>query len=182
MEENPARGALAATPSGSPSAWPARIAVAVLALTGCVISTYLALFQYHVVHTVWEPFFDDGSRRVLTSAISRALPVSDAALGVAGYLFEAVIELCGGQQRWRRKPWLVLLVGVTVAALAIIGLLLVISQPLLTGTFCTLCLCSAAISFAIAALARHEVVAAVRVVRERHARGLTLWTAAIGSR
>jgi len=56
-----------------------------LALVGCAIATYLALFQYGVVATVWEPLFSEGSRIVLSSRLSHVLPVSDAALGAAGY-------------------------------------------------------------------------------------------------
>ncbi|MCA1696831.1 MAG: hypothetical protein LC749_20040 [Actinobacteria bacterium] len=118
---------------------------------------------------------------VLTSVVSRLLPVSDAALGAGAYLFETVVELSGGSHRWRDRPWIVLLLGVTAAGLALVGLALVISQPVLTGTFCTLCLCSAAISFTVAALVRHEVLAAVRHVREKRRRGAPLREAIKGS-
>jgi hypothetical protein len=39
---------------------------------------------------VWEPFFGEGSRVILTSSVSRLLPVPDAALGAFGYLLDAV--------------------------------------------------------------------------------------------
>lgn len=167
--------------SSNPSAWSARLPIAALALAGAGISLYLALFQYHVLHDVWDPLCGDGSRKVLTSAISRALPVSDAALGAVAYLFETVVEITGGHRRWRDRPWLVLLLGLTAAALSVVGAILVVSQPLLTGTFCTLCLTSAAISFTVAALARHEVVATVAHLRRQHRNGRPLRQAIKGT-
>jgi hypothetical protein len=52
-----------------------------VALVGFAMAAYLTLFQLGVLDSVWEPFFGDGSRTVLTSGISRLLPVPDAALG-----------------------------------------------------------------------------------------------------
>jgi len=80
----------------NPSAWDQRLPVAGVAPAGFAIAAYLTLFQLGVLHTVWEPFFGDGSRTVLTSRISRLLPVPDAALGAAGYLLDAVAGLVGG--------------------------------------------------------------------------------------
>ncbi|MET8159647.1 vitamin K epoxide reductase family protein [Sphaerisporangium sp. NPDC005289] len=157
-----------------PSSFRSRIPVAALALCGCAISVYLALFQYGVVHSVWDPIFGDGSRKVLTSAVSRVLPVSDATLGAAAYLVEAVLELSGGRRRWHDRPWIVVLLGLTAAVLALTGVGLVIAQPILTGTFCTLCLTSAGISWLVALLVAREVGAAVRRVRELRDSGLPL--------
>ncbi|MFC4909482.1 vitamin K epoxide reductase family protein [Actinomadura gamaensis] len=140
----------------NPSAPAQRLPVVVLALAGCAVSTYLALYQYEVLGSVWDPFFGDGSRKVLTSALSRSLPVRDAALGAAAYLFEAVLEASGGRHRRRERPWLVLLVGAVAAALAVTGIVLTVAQPVLTGTFCTLCLSSAAISILVAVLVGRE--------------------------
>jgi hypothetical protein len=56
------------------------------------------------IDSVWEPFFGDGSRTVLTSRISDLLPVPDAALGAAGYLLDAVTGAIGGRRRWCRWP------------------------------------------------------------------------------
>jgi hypothetical protein len=44
---------------------------------------------------VWEPFFGDGSRTVLTSGISRLLPVPDAALGAFEHLRAAAAPRTG---------------------------------------------------------------------------------------
>lgn len=184
-EPAPPRDALpfGAVPPGqraNPSRLAARAPVAVLALLGFGIALYLALFQYHVVGAVWDPIFGSGSERVLTSALSRALPVSDAALGATAYLVEFVLEVSGGQRRWHDHPWLVVLLGLTAAGLAVVGVLLVVSQPVLTGTFCTLCLCSAAVSFVVAGLVRREVLATVALVRRRRRAGRSLPAALSG--
>jgi uncharacterized membrane protein len=68
---------------------------------------YLALYQWEVLARVWEPFFGEGSRVILTSSVSHLLPVPDAALGAFGYLLDAVAGLIGGRQRWRTRPWIV---------------------------------------------------------------------------
>lgn len=161
------RGAGHARPADSrnPSRLSRRVLVAALALVGAGVAGYLTLYQVGLIGSVWDPFFGTGSERVLTSSLSRALPLPDAALGAAVYLVEAVAELSGGRDRWYRQPWVVFLVGAVSAALAAVGVALVISQPVLTGTFCTLCLASAAISFTIAALVVEEVRAAVRSFR-----------------
>jgi uncharacterized membrane protein len=139
--------------SGIPSAWRQRLPIAGLALAGLAIAVYLTLYQLGVVPAVWEPLFGDGSRRVLHSPISRRLPVPDASLGAAGYLVEIVTGLI---------PKTVLFFGAVVAAMALFGLLLAAVQAFWLRAGCTLCLASAAISVGIAAMARKEVLAAVR--------------------
>jgi uncharacterized membrane protein len=145
---------------GNPSRF-TRLPVAALALLGSGVSTYLALYQYRVINRVWDPVFRGGSKKVLDSSLSRALPVPDAALGAAAYAFEAVLELVGRRDRWRTQPKLVLLVGAASATFALTGTVLTVSQPMLSGTFCTLCLTSAAISLLVAAGVSGEVRAAL---------------------
>ncbi len=60
----------------------------VLALVGTGVAAYLVLYQLDLIGSVWEPFFGDGSRRILNSRVSHLLPIPDAALGAAGYLPE----------------------------------------------------------------------------------------------
>lgn len=158
------------TGPSQPSAWRHRAPVIVLSLGGLAVATILTLFQVGVLDSVWEPFFGDGSRRVLTSSLSQALPVPDAALGAAAYLTEAVLETIGGRRRWRDRPWVVVAAGVVAAGLGLAALGLIGAQALLVTDFCTLCLTSAAISLLIAALVAPEILAAARRLRER--RGL----------
>ncbi|MGH7875641.1 MAG: hypothetical protein ACREQO_25900 [Candidatus Binatia bacterium] len=59
-----------------------------MVLVGFGIALYLFLYQLGLFLNVWEPFFGNGSRKVLQSHLTRVLPVPDAALGALGYLIE----------------------------------------------------------------------------------------------
>jgi Vitamin K epoxide reductase family len=157
----------------NPSAWSARLPVLLLAAAGFCIALYLALYQWGVFKTVWEPFFGNGSERVLHSFISRLLPVPDAALGALGYLADIITGLIGGSTRWRDLPWMVLLYGITVAGVGATALVLAILQPMLFQAGCTLCLTSAAISLCIIWLARREVLASLHCLKREHTRSTT---------
>jgi uncharacterized membrane protein len=148
--------------SYDPSSWRERIPIVALALLGFAIASYLALYQFGVVQHVWEPFFGDGSERVLHSAISRLLPVPDAALGAAGYLVDAVSGVIGGRGRWRTLPWVVIVFGVAVGPLGAVSIALVIIQPLLVHGWCTLCLASALVSVLMIGPAMDEVLASLQ--------------------
>lgn len=144
----------------------------VLAFAGLLVSLNLAFFQYHLTRSVWDPLFGDGSQAVLTSSFSRALPVHDAALGCLAYALEATLELAGGNDRWRRRPWLVLLLAATATAMAVTALGLVLLQVLVVHAFCTLCLVSAAISLTVPLILAHEVLATLREVRQARRYGV----------
>ncbi len=160
------------TPPGrrhNPSAWRRRLPATALALTGCCIAAYLALYQLRVLPTVWEPFFGRGSETVLNSWVSRLLPVPDASLGAAAYLAEAVASLVGGTARWRTRPGTVLAYGALAGLLGVVGLTLLVCQPVFFGTWCTLCLASAVISVTLTLLAAGEVRAAMRHLKQEQA-------------
>jgi uncharacterized membrane protein len=169
------------SPSESPSAWSRRAPVVVLALIGCAIAAYLALYQVGVTACVPDPIFGRGSEVVLTSFVARLLPVPDAALGAAAYLVEAILAAAGGSERWRTAPWLVLAFGAVVLALALTGLGLLVAQPLVFHTGCTLCLASAVISLVNAWLVRDEVLATLRYLQRAPARGCSVWRALWGA-
>lgn len=151
--------------------------IVALAFVGFAIATYLALYQYRVVGTVWEPFFGDGSRTILNSPVSHALPVSDGALGAFGYLLDVIAGLIGGRKRWMTSPWIVIVFGVAVGPLGAISVLLVILQPVLYASWCTLCLVSAAISILIIGPALDEVLASLQFLKREHDAGRSTWRA-----
>lgn len=125
-----------------------------LAVAGFLVASYLALYQLRVFDAVWEPLFGNGSRTILNSSVSRMLPVPDAALGAAGYLAEAVCL----SVRKRTPAW----VGYVYIALVILFFLasvgLVALQWGYFHAWCTLCLVSALISFAIAGIVARELM------------------------
>lgn len=162
----------------NPAALSQRLPIVALALAGCAIATYLALFQYGSVATVWEPFFGDGSRIVLNSRLSHVLPVSDAALGAAGYLADAITGIIGGRGRWRTMPWIVVGFGVLVGPLGAVSIGLVIAQPVMYDAWCTLCLASAVISVLMIGPAMDEVLASLQHLRRVRDTGNTsVWSA-----
>ena len=81
----------------------AALAVTVPALLGFVIASYLALYQWGVFSTVWEPFFGAGSRTILNSSVSHLLPIPDAALGALGYFLDALTAVTGGRAQCSMK-------------------------------------------------------------------------------
>ena len=159
----------------NPSSWPQRLPIIGLALVGFGIAVYLTLYQLEIVDTVWEPFFGDGSRTVLTSHISTVLVIPDAALGAVGYLLDAVTGAVGGTKRWRRRPWLVVLFGLAVGPLGAASIVLVILQPVMFDSFCTLCLTSAGISVWMIGPAMDEVLASLQVLRRAKDEGRSVW-------
>ena len=166
--------AWAAHDRDNPSAWSHRLPVIVLALVGCGLATYLTLYQWHVTSSVWDPVFgSQSSEAVLTSFVSRLIPIPDATLGAIAYVIEAVLGAVGGSARWRAAPRLVLVFGAVLAGLALTSVALVLSQLLLVHALCTLCLGSAAISWINAWLGRDEVLASLARVQETGARRST---------
>lgn len=161
--------------SYNPSAWGQRLPIIAAALIGFVIASYLALYQLNVFGSVWEPFFGDGSRKILNSGVSNVLPIPDAALGALGYLLDAVTGAIGGRARWRRMPWIVILFGMAVGPLGGISILLVILQPVLYDAWCTLCLASAVISVVMIGPALDEMLASMQHVRRERSHGRSAW-------
>lgn len=164
----------------NPSAWGQRVPICILAFVGFGIATWLTLFQVGGIATIWEPFFGDGSRRILTSRVSRILPVPDAALGALGYLADAVFGLVGGTARWRRLPWVVVVFAIAVIPFGLTSLTLFVLQPTLYDRWCTLCLLSVAVSLAMVPYAWDEFVASWHWVRGRMDAGVGLVAALRG--
>lgn len=166
--------------SYNPSSWSERLPIVVLALGGFMIALYLALYQWRVFGSVWEPFFGEGSRVILNSGVSRILPVPDAALGAFGYLVDAVTGLIGRRERWRRMPWIVILFGLAVGPLGAVSILLVILQPVMFDAWCTLCLTSAVISVLMIGPAMDEFLASLQYIKREKNRGRSVWSALWG--
>ena len=140
----------------------ARVAAATIACCAAGVSIYLTLYQWDARDTVWDPLFGAASSKaVLDSVVSRALPVPDATLGAAAYLAEAVLALVGGRWRWQTSPWLVMAYGLLAFGMAAVSVGLILVQAFVVEHWCTLCLLSAAASFANAGLASHEFIAAI---------------------
>ena len=166
------------TPPGwdySPSSWNQRIPIVALALVGLFVSRYLAAFQLGHIDAAWDPFFGDGTERIVTSAVSEAWPVSDAGLGAATYVLEIITGVIGDKRRWRTMPWLVLLFGVMIVPLGGVSIVFIIIQPIVIGTWCTLCLLAAVAMLVQIPYSFDEILATAQFLRERRRQGKSLW-------
>jgi uncharacterized membrane protein len=74
----------------NPSTWPQRIPLVIVAFIGFCIALYLGLYQLKVVAHAWDPFFGNGTEKVLTSNVAKKFPVPDALLGAMAYLMDVV--------------------------------------------------------------------------------------------
>ncbi len=165
----------------NPSSWAQRLPIVAVALAGVAVAGYLSLYQLDIVASVWEPFFGDGSRTILNSRVSHLLPVPDALLGMFGYLADAVAGVIGGTRRWRTMPWIVVLFGIAVGPLGAVSVTLVILQPVLFDSFCTLCLASAVISLVMIPFAIDEVLASLQFLKRTRGQGGSVWRAFWGT-
>ncbi|MGR8940194.1 MAG: NAD-dependent epimerase/dehydratase family protein [Gammaproteobacteria bacterium] len=155
----------------SPSSWLQRIPIIFLAFIGLYISRYLAAYQLGHIPQAWDPFFGAGTERIITSDISKAWPVPDAGLGAVTYLLEILTGIIGGRARWRTMPWLVILFGVMIVPLGGVSIFFIIIQPILLGTWCTLCLAAAAAMLIQIPYSVDELIATLQFLRERRSKG-----------
>lgn len=163
----------------NPSSWPQRWIMIVTGFAGLTVSRYLAAFQLGYIDSVWEPFFGAGSERVLNSQMSHRWPISDAGLGAFSYTFEFLMGYMGSPARWRTMPWMVTFFGILVIPLGLTHIALVISQPVVVGAWCTMCLLAAAIMLPMIPLEVDEVVAMgqhLAAARRRGDRRGSMWT------
>jgi len=158
----------------NPSSWTQRIPIIALALIGLYVSRYLAAYQLGYVSDVWEPFFQgsvedprNGTEEIITSEVSEAWPVSDAALGGYTYGLEILTGIVGSRARWRTMPWLVLLFGLMIAPLGIVSIFFIIIQPIWIGTWSTLALIGAAAMLIQIPYSLDELVAVGQFLRRR---------------
>ena len=160
--------------SYNPSTWAQRMPIIVLAFVGLYVSRYLAAYQLGHIPDVWDPFFagsaadpQNGTEEVITSWVSKAFPVSDAALGGYVYMLEILTGLIGSQARWRTMPWLVVLFGLMIAPLGVISILFIIIQPIVIGTWSIIALIGAAAILVQIPYSLDELIATMQFLKRR---------------
>lgn len=163
--------------SYNPSSWPQRAPIIALAFLGFFLSRYMTAYQLGYIDAVWDPFFGEGTERVLTSDVSRAFPIADAGLGAVAYMVEALMGFMGDRQRWRTMPWMVTFFGILVVPLGIVSITLIILQPVAVGFWCTPCLIAALAMLIMIALTLDEVVAMGVFLALARREGQSLWRA-----
>lgn len=162
------------------SAWRQRIPICILAGIAFFIAAYMALYQWRLIDTVWDPVFGDQTNRVLDSEVSEImrswLRMPDAALGAIAYLGDVIYGLAGSTRRWQYRPWMTILFGLDVIPLGIVSSVLVVLQGTVVGAWCFLCLVTAVISLVLAYMAYDEVWSCLLYLRRvwRHTRDTRL--------
>lgn len=161
--------------SYNPSTWVQRAPIIGLAFVSLLASRYLAAFQLEHIVAAPDPFFGSGTEDILLSDVSRAFPISDAGLGAVTYAVELLSTFMGGSDRWRSMPWMVLMFGVLILPLGVASIVLVTLQPVMVGTWCTLCLFTAATMLLMIPFAVDEVVAMAQFMADVRRRGDSMW-------
>ena len=170
--------------SYTPASWLQRMPIAVLALIGFLIARILGAYQLGHIDTVWEPFFAgsgemkgamNGTETIITSDMSRAWPIADGALGGIVYMLELVMVWMGTKTRWRTMPWMVLALAILILPLGVVSIYFVIIQPIVIGTWCTLCLIAALAMAVMIPYALNEFVAMGQFLVWAHKQGKPFW-------
>ncbi|MDQ3711699.1 MAG: SPW repeat protein [Acidobacteriota bacterium] len=161
--------------SYNPSTWLQRAPIILLAVIGFLASRYMAAFQLGHINTVWDPFFGDSTRRVLTSDVSKMFPISDAGLGALAYVIEILMGFMGDRARWRTMPWMVTFFGILVVPLGTVSVILIILQPLSVGAWCSLCLLASIAMLIMIPATLDEVVAMIQFMMQARREGKPLW-------
>jgi nucleoside-diphosphate-sugar epimerase len=166
----------------SPSTYLQRLPVIALGAIGFVLARILTAYQLGHVNHVWEPFFSgdaarNGTEFIITSHLSKAWPVADGGVGAMSYMAEVLMGAMGGRSRWRTMPWMVLLFGIVVVPLGVISIYFIIIQPIVIGTWCTICLIAAAAMVVMIPFALDELVAMGQFLVWNTRRGRPFWRA-----
>jgi hypothetical protein len=161
--------------SYNPSSWQQRGPLILVALIGFFLARYLAAYQLGYIDNVWDPFFGNGSERVLNSEVSKAFIISDAGLGAVSYLIDALEGFLGGQNRWRTMPWAVVLFAASIVPAGVTSIVLIMLQPIAVGAWCTICLIAACAMLIMVPYAFDELVATTQFLLRSWRRGNGFW-------
>ena len=161
---------IASPPYGyNTSSWSQRVPICALAFVGCGIATYMGLYQWGLIDSVWDPVFGEQTHKVLRSPTSLAMErwtlIPDAILGAFAYLGDAVYGLAGSTRRWQLRPWMTLLFGLDVIPLGVVSAVLVFMQGAVVGYWCFLCIVTALISAVLVYVAYDEIWACLKYLR-----------------
>ena len=167
-----------------PSTWLQRMPIGVLALIGFLIARVLGAYQLGHIDSVWEPFFPgsgemkgvmNGTETIITSDVSKAWPIPDGALGAIVYTLELAMTWMAGKDRWRTMPWMVLGLAVLIVPLGVVSIYFNIIQPIVIGTWCTLCLIAALAMAVMIPYSLNEFVAMGQFLAWSRKQGKPFW-------
>lgn len=166
------------TPEGwsfNPSDWSPRLITVSLAMVCWFLSRYMSAYQLGYIDHVYDPFFGDGTTKVITSSVAHMCPVSDAGLGALVYSLEFILGWMGSNRRWRTMPWLAGVFSLMVVPAGVTSILLIVSQPVLVGAWCGLCLVTAACMLVMVLLTIPEMIAVFQLLHQAKKTGKGFW-------
>ncbi len=163
--------------SYTPSSWLQRFPVAPLALIGFFLARYMGAYQLGHIDSAWDPFFGLGTQTIITSDASKAWPIADGALGGVVYMLELVMTFMGGKTRWRTMPWMVLALAVLILPLGGVSIYFIIIQPIVIGTWCTICLIAGLAMVIMIPYSLDEFVAMGQFLVDARRKGKPFWRA-----
>ncbi len=164
----------------SPSTYLQRLPIVALGAFGFFIARTLAAYQLGHIDGVWEPFFSgdamrNGTEFIITSHVSKAWPIADGGLGAVTYLLEVLMGVMGDRRRWRTMPWMVVMFGIVVVPLGVISIYFIVIQPIVLGTYCSLCLLAALAMLIMIPYSLDELVAMGQFLVQSYRRGEPFW-------
>jgi nucleoside-diphosphate-sugar epimerase len=164
----------------SPSTYLQRLPIVALGAFGFFIARTLAAYQLGHIDGVWEPFFSgdasrNGTEFIITSSVSKAWPIADGGLGAVTYMLEVLMGVMGDRSRWRTMPWMVAMFGIVVVPLGVVSIYFIIIQPIVIGTYCSLCLLAALAMLIMIPYSLDELVAMGQFLVQSHRRGEPFW-------
>ena len=115
---------------------------------------WLTLYQFGLLAQVWDPVFGSHASRAV---LDLTAPVPDALAGVIAYGTEIALLLLASLPDRRVRAWTTLGLGAMLTAGVVVSVALIAVQALVVGAWCTLCLCSAALSLALFTAGFREV-------------------------
>jgi nucleoside-diphosphate-sugar epimerase len=162
-----------------PSTYLQRLPIIALGAVGFFIARYLAAYQMGHVDHIADPFFGgsgglNGTATIITSDVSKAWPIPDGGLGAVTYMFEILMGVMGDRRRWRTMPWMVTMFIIVVVPLGVVSIYFIIIQPIVIGTYCSLCLLAALAMVVMIPFALDELVAMGQYLIQVHRRGESL--------
>lgn len=111
---------------------------------------------------------------IITSEMSKAWPIADAGVGTVAYVMELLMAVMGDKRRWRTMPWMVLGFIVLVVPLGGVSIFFIIVQPIVIGTWCSLCLIAALAMAIMIPYSLDELVAMGQFMLDAHRKGKAL--------
>jgi nucleoside-diphosphate-sugar epimerase len=159
-----------------PSTYLQRLPIFALGAVGFFIARYLAAYQMGHIDHIIEPFFGgsgglNGTEIIITSDVSKAWPIPDGGLGAVTYMFEILMGVMGDRRRWRTMPWMVTMFMIVVVPLGVVSIYFIIIQPIVIGTYCSLCLLAALAMVIMIPYALDELVAMGQYLAQSYRRG-----------